>query len=107
MDFEEILKALRDSLLKLISEEYEDFTDAAQEDIEAFLTASRDKLERWTKLLANGEITLEEYAWLLNSQKDLFVMRTLYNAGISKMRIEVFKNKVINTIIDVVSGIIF
>jgi hypothetical protein len=106
MDFEEILKELRDSLLRLISEEYDDFREAAEKDVEAFLNESRDKLERWTKLLASGELTLEDYTWLLKSQKDLFVMRTLYNAGITQMRIEVFKNKVINTIIDVVSKLV-
>lgn len=106
MDFEEILQQLKNNLLKLISEEYDDFRDAAQKDVETFLVESRDKLERWTTLLAKGELTLEDYTWLLKSQKDLFVMRTLYNAGISKMRIEVFKNKVINTIIDVVVGIV-
>ncbi len=106
MDFEEILKKLKENLLKLVQDEYDDFKDSGEEVVDDFLNNSKEKLEKWTNLLANKIITLEEYKWLLKSQKDLFEINALYSAGVSKIRINKFKNKAINTIVDVVVKIV-
>ncbi len=101
MDFEELLKEMRNNLLLLVREEYADFKQAGEDTVLRFLEDSKEKLKKWTTLLAEGLITPDEYQWLLKSQKDLFLMQTLYKAGISKIRLGIFKNKVINTITDV------
>lgn len=102
MDFEEILKKLKENLLQLVKDEYEDFKGSGEKVVNDFLNQSKQKLEKWTNLLANNIITIEEYEWLLKSQKDLFEMKALYAAGISKIKLERFKNKTIQTIVDVV-----
>jgi len=101
MDFEELLKEMRDNLLLLVREQYTDFSKAGEDAVTQFLEDSKEKLRKWTFLLAEGLITPAEYEWLLKSQKDLFLMHTLYQAGVSKIRLGIFKNKVINTITDV------
>ncbi|TXK74414.1 hypothetical protein [Mesonia sp. K4-1] len=106
MDFEEILKQLRQNLLGLIVNQYGELKDEGEEAVNQFLDASKLKLKKWTELLALNKITLEEFEWLLNSQKDLFEMNALHKAGISKISLGQFKNKAIKTIVDVVCKIL-
>ena len=107
MDFQELLKGLKKNLTEILGDQYSDFKKETKEDLEAFLETSKDKLERWTKLLANGELSLDEYEWLVKSQKDLLTLKGLQQIGISKISLGHFKNKVVKTIVDVVKGLIF
>lgn len=103
MDFEPILKELKESLLKLFKENLADFKKEGKKDIEAFLDQSKDKLKRWTELLSSGELDLDDFKWLVQSQKDLLLFHALYQTGISRIKVGHLKNKVINTIIEIVS----
>lgn len=47
----------------------------AREILEAHVANSRERLQRWTRLLANGEITRAEFRLLVNSQITLGKMR--------------------------------
>ncbi len=106
MDIEELLKLLKEELLKVLGESYGDFKTETKEDIEAFLTLSKVKLERWTNLLASGALTVDDYEWLLVSQKDLLVLNALYQAGVSKLRLGHLKNKIIKTIVNTVITVV-
>jgi hypothetical protein len=106
MDFKDILKELKSSLLKLFGEKYEDLKAESKKDVDQFLKDSKEKLERWTLLLANQDITIDDYEWLVKSQKDLLLMKALNKAGVSKISLGHFKNKVVKTIVNVVIGII-
>ena len=102
MDFEEILKKLRENLLSLISSQYGELKKEGENAVNQFLNKSKDKLKKWTELLSENKITLDEFEWLLNSQKDLFELNALHQAGISKISLGHFKNKAIKTIVDVI-----
>lgn len=106
MDFEEILKELKTSLLQLFGEKWEDLKGESKKDIEQFLKDSEEKLKRWTVLLANGDITLDDYEWLVKSQKDLLLMKALHKAGVSKISLGHFKNKIIQVIVNVVKSLV-
>lgn len=107
MDFDKILQELKKSLVSLFSEKFGEFSKESKKDIELFLSESKDKLERWTSLLAQGKLTVEDFEWLVESQKDLFKMKTLQAAGISKISLGHFKNKVVKTIVDTIKALIF
>lgn len=106
MDFEEILKRLKESLLQLLAEKYDEYKSESKKDINDFLSSSKEKLERWTKLLVTGIISLEEFEWLLNSQKDILELKALHKAGISKISLGHMKNSIISTIVNVVKTVI-
>lgn len=106
MDFDKIFKELKESLVKLLGDQYAGLKKETKEDIFEFVNGSKVKLERWTLLLANGEISLDDYQWLVESQKDLLTMKALEKAGISKISLGHFKNKVVNTLVDIVKGLI-
>ncbi|MDO6675420.1 hypothetical protein MK851_09990 [Tenacibaculum sp. 1B UA] len=107
MDFEKILQELKKSLISLFSDKFSEFSQESKKDIELFLNDSKDKLERWTSLLAQGKLTAEDFEWLVKSQKDLFQMKALQAAGISKISLGHFKNKVLNTIVSTIKTLIF
>ena len=69
--FDEILNELKDKSLELIKNTLLDFKDQAKEDVNEFFNNTKDKLERWTMALAKGELSKDDFKWLLESQKDL------------------------------------
>lgn len=106
MDFEKLLEELKNALIQLFGDKWKDLKIESKKDIDQFLEDSKEKLKRWTELLLNGDLDLEEYEWLLKSQKDLMLMQALHSAGIHKISLGHFKNKVIKTIIDVVKTVV-
>ncbi len=101
-NFDEILQDLKDNALALIKSTLLDFKDQAQDDVTAFFNSSKDKLEKWTTALSNGDLSKEDYKWLLESQKDLMVMNGLKQAGLAKIQIDKLKNALVNMIVDTV-----
>ncbi len=98
MDIEKLLQALKDNLLSLLGDKLKDFKPQLEKDINLYINQSRDKLERWALLFAAGSITNEELEWLLKSQQDLIVLKTLQIAGLSKIKLNNLKNSIIQTI---------
>lgn len=102
MDIEKLLKELKQQLVTLLGDKYKEFKPEIQKDITAFLEESKEKLERWTLLLASSSLTEEEFSWLLKSQQDLIALKALQGAGLSKIRINNIKNTIIQTVIKTV-----
>ena len=106
MDFEQTLRDLKNSLFQILGNEYTEFKEAGKKDIENFINSSREKLERWTKLLSKGEISLEEYEWLVKSQKDLMMLSELEKVGVSKIRMGHLKGKMVKAIVGIGKGLL-
>jgi hypothetical protein len=98
MDIEKLLKQLKQELVTLLGDKYKEFKPEIQRDITAFLESSKEKLERWTLLLASSSITEEEFSWLLKSQQDLIALKALQGAGLSKIKLNNIKNAIIQTV---------
>ena len=106
MDFELTLKKLKESIFAILGDEYIMFHEETEKDLETFFKKSREKLERWSNLLSSEEITLEEYEWLVKSQKDLIVLTELEKVGVSKIRLGHIRNNMAKTIIDIGKGLL-
>jgi len=106
MDFKDLLKELKGNLLNLMGTKFDDLKDESKKDVQDFLKASKDKLERWTTLLTEGKITIEDYKWLVESQKDLVVLKGLYAAGVSKIKLGHLKNSILDTVIETAIGFV-
>ena len=98
MDIDKLLKELKQELVKLLGDNYKEFKPEIQKDINDFLEKSREKLERWSMLLATASLTEEEFSWLLKSQQDLIALKALQGAGLSKIRINNIKNTILQTV---------
>jgi len=106
MDFNKILEEIKANLLALVNKKFFEYKKEGKKDMEAFIKQSEEKLKRWTKALENKDIDLDDFEWLVKSQKDLLVMNVLYQTGISKIKLGHFKNSVVKTIIKTVSDLV-
>lgn len=64
----------------------------AREDAEAFVKKSAAKIQKWAKQVTDGELTQEEFAVLVRSQKDLAEMNALTHAGIAAVKVNKFRS---------------
>ncbi|EDP95418.1 hypothetical protein U8527_17165 [Kordia algicida OT-1] len=106
MDFKNVLKEIKGNLLELMGAKFDDLKTESKKDVQDFLEASKAKLERWTTLLAEGNLTPQDYKWLVESQKDLVVLKGLYAAGVSKIKLGHLKNSILDTVINTAIGLV-
>jgi hypothetical protein len=85
-------KSLAEKLLK-------QYADRALSDISDFLQKSRANLDRWTRELARSEISKQEFADLVQGQRDLAEMHALKQAGLAQVKIDTFMTGVLDIII--------
>ena len=106
MEVKDILKEIKGNLITLVGGKFEDLKSESKKDVQDFLNASKVKLERWTLLLAAGHISPEEYKWLVESQKDLVILKGLYAAGVSKIKLGHLKNSILDSVINTAIGLV-
>ena len=99
-DFEDYFDKLANNLEDLVKNNWKDFLDAAEADGKAFLQETKAALQRWTRLLANGDLTREEFEFLVGSKEDLLKLEALKKLGLTKVRIQMFQTAVIGLIIE-------
>jgi len=106
IDFEEIFKSLKSQVEELARMFLQQYSKQAVKDGRKFLEETRENLKRWTVLLVEKRITTEDFEWLVLSQKDLAKMLALKQAGLSVIRIEQFRNSLLNLVVDTIFGIV-
>ena len=106
VDFQEMIGNLKEDIVTLAEVSLKRFANEAKADALQLVDSMRDKLVRWTALLASGDLTTEDFEWLVNSQKSLAEMHALKEAGLAAIRIDQFKNSVLNLIVDTVFSFI-
>ncbi len=106
ISFDELFDTLTEQLANLATLSLKKYTAEAKSDALQFLGEMKNKLTRWTVLLAQGDITTEDFEWLVTSQKDLVKMNGLKQAGLAAIRVDQFKNSVMNMIVDTVFNFI-
>jgi hypothetical protein len=75
---------------------YKDFKDAAITDANAFFSEMDEDLQRWTGMLSTGELSEREFASLVKGEKDLLELHSLQQAGLVKVRVDMFTNGVLD-----------
>ncbi|MBF4484354.1 hypothetical protein [Flavobacterium sp. CSZ] len=106
MDKDKIIENLKKELKAIIANSYKDIKPQLEKDLTVFFQTSKEKLERWIVLFSAGDLTEEEFEWLLKSQLDLTVLQALQTAGISKIKLNTIKNNIIKMIIQIITSLI-
>ena len=102
IDFSEIFKQLKTGVVGLAKATVSNYITDAKADAQNLLTEMKVDLERWTKLLISEDLTTKDFEWLVNSEKDSLKMAALQQSGLAMIRIDQFKNSVLNFIVDTV-----
>ncbi len=67
-------------------------------DGKAFVNGARERLEKGTAQLATGELSKEDFAFLLEGEKDLAEMAILKRTVMTKVQLNQFKDGLIGII---------
>ena len=98
--FNDFLSIVKDDLTEFAKENLNEYKDELLKDGSAFVTKTKEDIERWTAALATGALSKADFEFLLKGKKDLAEMESLKQLGLSKIRI----SKITNGVIDVVVG---
>ena len=99
-NFDDFWKTLKAGLEELVLKNWNEVKDAAVADGKAFFDDTKADLERWTKLLAAGQLTKDDFEWLVAGRKDLAEMQALKDAGLALVRLERFQNALISLVVN-------
>lgn len=97
---DKIIKDLLDTeIADLAKEKFTNFAKDAVNDATAFVHGIENDLKKWTAALAEGEISKEDFYWLLKSKKDRAKMGLLTDKGIAQIEIDKFRDAVIDLLL--------
>ena len=107
VDFKKIFETLLESVKKIASEEFTEYRVEASEDVRDFLHECKDDLERWVTQLASGELSADDFEWLIKSKKEVLKLTLLKQKGLAQVKLDRFKDKLLQeikkSILDVLS----
>lgn len=106
INFEKAFDAIKGEVKETIVLAFNEYAQEAASDADKMLLSIKEDLKTWTLELANGELTKDEYEFLLKSKKDLVEMNVIKQAGLTLIQKDELKNKIFNSIVKVVSGLI-
>ncbi len=98
-DFSQFLSLLKTQLTGIAKEAGEDIKDELIKDGRAFVEKTRDDLQRWTQLMAEGKLTRDEFEYLLQAKKDLAQMEALKQKGLAQARIDKLKSALLSAVV--------
>lgn len=98
--FDEFTERLSKGIIDIAREILDEFKDQGLGDAKKFIDDTNDELQRWTKQLAKGELTKDEFIFLVRSQKDLFDLHALKQAGLGLIAAQKFRDAVIDLVIN-------
>ncbi len=98
-DFNDFLKALKDNLVELAKAEFADYRDQVLSDGTAFAEKAKNDLKRWSEELLDGSLSKTDFEALVKGKSDLAEMEALKLAGLTQVRIDKVKGRVLDTVI--------
>lgn len=98
-DFRAFLSAFQDGVRQLIGNTLHDFQSAAEHDVRAYLEQARADLERWVAMLAEDQLTRDEFEFLVKGRKDLAEMQALEQAGLALVRVDRFRDQLLDLVV--------
>lgn len=102
MNTEDILLEIKKEINQLLETKHFELKENAEAIVNETLKSIRIKLENWSTLLNTGEITLEEFEYLLKNEEQLLILKALQAKGIAKLELKNFMQDLIGTIIQIV-----
>ena len=106
MNFDNVFETIKDGVAELAKNAISAFANDAKTDLLEFLKDARKDLERWSKLLAQGQLTRDEFEFLVGAKATNAKMLTLSAKGIAKTKIkhlrDSLKDLIINTVVSAI-----
>jgi len=105
-NFQPILDKLQSEVTNLALVTFQNYKNEAKTDALKLLDDMKENLKTWTLQLANGELSKDDFEFLVLAQKELIEMHALKQAGISLIQTDEFKNSLLNLLTKTILGFI-
>lgn len=99
-DFNAFMSSLEAGIKKLASDTLGGHKDVAINDSKEFLEKTKADLKKWTEELSRGYLSKDDFKFLVAGKKDLAELHGLKQAGLALVKIESFKNGVIDIVVN-------
>jgi hypothetical protein len=98
--FDEFYDLVRGGVVDITKGDLKQFLQQGKADADQFLQSLQSDLKDWTKQLANGDLSKDEFDFLVRGKADLAEMHALTQAGIAAVRVQQFRDALIDLVID-------
>jgi nicotinamide riboside kinase len=98
-DFQTLFDQLKKEVSSLAVSSVKQFKKEAERDAQNLLQNLKQNLQTWTLQLASGEMTKEDFEFLIMGQKELIQMNILKQKGMALIDLDQLKTKLINQIV--------
>jgi len=99
-DFDKFWDAVKTGVVQLAQSSLQDYWQTAVQDGTNFLEKRQEELQRWTVMLAAGELSRADFEDLVMGQADLAEMELLKQAGLAQVQVDRFVNGLLNLVIE-------
>lgn len=99
MNIDAILKEVKGSIAELAKNTVGDFVDQATSDFGDFARETKVKLESWAQAAANGQLSRDELALLIEMRTANLELHALTALGLAQVRLERFRKGVISLLV--------
>src|ERR1700754_2614868 len=106
INFDQLFQDLKTGAITLAKTSLDNYVEQAKSDGQAALDAMKTNLTHWTQEVENGALTMDDLKFLLQEDAALTEMTALKQAGLAEVRIDKFKDDVINLVLGAVIDLI-
>tara|TARA_R100001143_G_scaffold63594_1_gene73144 strand:- start:3762 stop:4091 length:330 start_codon:yes stop_codon:yes gene_type:complete len=98
-DFDRFLRIVKTDLVIVAENLGRDYAKEIVTEGTDFARRFQERLERRITLLANGELSKEEFEWLMKSEKNLIELKSIEKKGLAVVQLNEIRDAIIDTLI--------
>ncbi|MFT3704311.1 MAG: hypothetical protein QM802_18225 [Agriterribacter sp.] len=106
INFDQIYEDLKSGVVDVAKQSLQDYITEAKAAGQTALDDMKANLQHWAQEVENGALTKEDLEFLLQEEAAFEELSGLKQAGVTEIRIDEFKNALINTILNTLLGLV-
>lgn len=106
INFDQIYQDLKAGVEGVAKQSLQDYITEAKAAGQTALDGMKENLQHWAQEVENGSLSKEDLEFLLQEEASFEELTALKQAGVTEIRIDEFKNAIINTILGTLTSLI-
>ena len=106
LNFDAFFKSIKTEVVSLAQESLKDSITEAKADGLAALNSMKENIKKWSLQVVNKEISIEDFDFQIQTQKEEMEMVALKEAGLKEIELDKFKKGIVSIIVNKVSGLV-
>lgn len=105
-NFDQLMQSLESGVESIAKTSLSDYLNNALQDGENAISSIKSNIEQWAVEAEKGSLTYQDLAFLTKGNEAVNEMTALKESGLSAIRLDEFKNNIINLVLDTVFSFI-